>query len=379
MNINGYVKKFGNKTFKQWPFNDVDALVLSELSYINLDLLFDEHKEKIVLKDIDVDKLEKEVFYDSADARYNKTMLKYMVKSKRFSHLAIKNAERRFSIKDINQFFAVTIVFPNGDLFVSFRGTDITLIGWKEDFLITYQSTMLAQIQGIEYVEKHIKDCTNNFYLGGHSKGGNIAFYTALHLDEEMEKRLIKAYSFDGPGFREGISHLRNYPYIVDRMVKYRTYNDVIGSFYNNIENYKVCHSTGFFFGGHDPFFWQVSSTKGTFKTAKDISPVAKLYEKRFHKWLDTLTFDDRALAVDAFFELFNKENDTIYDFALNFGSNIAKSKKTLERYSKEEQVRLKAILKSLFKFLNIFANMDEEKKKSNKEEFKKIGMNKKS
>ena len=368
MNINGYIRKYGSKSFKELEFNDIDALILSELSYINIDMLIPGKKREIKLKDIDIKSAKKEVFRDSVDASFNKTMLKRMIESKRYRKIVLKDVVRKFSEKDINQFFAVNIVLPDDTLFLSYRGTDITLIGWKEDFLLTYQSTLLSQIQALEYAEEVLEKCDNKFYLGGHSKGGNLAFYAALKLDRKFDDRLINAFSFDGPGFREGISHLDSYEARLPKLIKYRTYNDVIGSFFNNLEEYKTVHSTGLLFGGHDPFFWQINAINGKFLYAKDISPWSKLYSRRFMDWLNSLSFEDRALATDALFEIF-KENETVLDLAKNFGKNLAKSKKTLSRYSKDEQAKLKAIIKMLFKYLLAGSSITEKSNKKSKEE----------
>ena len=364
MNINSYIRYFGNKTFEENPFNDVDALILAEFSYINMELLYPKGEDRVCLKDIDIKHLKKDIFYGSVDASYNKTLLKNMVQSVRFRDLIVTEVESRFSKEEINQFYALTIIFPNGDLYISFRGTDITLIGWKENFLITYQTTMLAQIQSVSYVERVLDKFPNSkFYLGGHSKGGNMAFYAALHIENEYADRMINAYSFDGPGFREGISHLETYESRIGRMIKYRTYNDVIGSFFNNMTEYKTVHSTGLLFGGHDTFFWQISPVSGKFIYAKDISYWSKTYSKRFMDWLESLSFDDRALATDALFEIF-KGNNTVIDLAKNFGKDIVTSKKALSRYSNDEQKKLKTTIKKLFKYMMAFSSVSEKEPK---------------
>ncbi|MBR0295579.1 MAG: DUF2974 domain-containing protein [Bacilli bacterium] len=361
MNINSYIRKFGQKSFEELSFNDIDALILAELSYIDIDTLFEEGQTEICINDIDIKNAKKSTFSSSVDALYNKTMLKNMINSVRYKDLVIKDVIRKYSIKDINQFYALNVVFPNGDCYLSYRGTDITLIGWKEDFLITYQKTMLSQIQALEYADEVLCKSDCRFYLGGHSKGGNLAFYTALNLGKKYEDRLILAYSFDGPGFRDGITDFVSYEKVIDKMIKYRTYNDVIGAFFNNMTRYKVVHSTGLLFGGHDPFFWQINGTKGQFMYAKDISAPSKKYSARFMAWLNSLSYDDRALTTDAFFEMI-KENETVYDLLKNFGKNVAFRKKSLSRYSENERTRLKIIIKTLLKYLFSSKNLIEKK-----------------
>ena len=361
MNINGYINKFGEKTFNEVPFNDVDALILSELSYINIDLLFDEGNNSVCLKDIDINKLTKEVFYGSVDYAFNKTMLKRMITSKRYQDIICKDVVQYFSIENVNQFYALTIVLPNNDIFISYRGTDITLIGWKEDFLITYQQTITAQKQAFEYAKDILSKCDNRFYLGGHSKGGNLAFYSALNLDESYDQRFIGAYSFDGPGFADGIKHYESYQRVKRRLFKFLTYFDVIGSVFSDVKRHKVVHSTGLLFGGHDPFFWQIDFRTGDFAYAKEVASASRAMNKNFARWLNSLTYEDRELATKVLFEIFHER--TVFDLLKNFGKDIVLSRKVLADYSKEDQDKLKNIIKNFFKYAIFFTSHSEKAK----------------
>ena len=350
MNINSYIKKFGKFAFEERPFNHVDALVLCELSMFSFESVLGDD-ESIQLKDLDLENHIKEMVYDSPDRRFNKNQIRAMVESPRYRDLAVKYIRREFSIELVNQFYAITIVFPNGDFFVSFRGTDISMIGWKEDFLLATQDTFLAQHQALEYLKDVINKEKGDFYIGGHSKGGNVAFYSALHLNEEESKRVKEIYSFDGPGIKKDIKELPGYPYVIDKMIKFRTHNNMIGSMYNQFDKYKVVHSPGLLFGGHDVYYWQVSSKTGDFVYAKDVSSVSKRYMKRFMNWVESLPVEDRKLATDTLFVVFHDCND-IYDLAKYWVKDLINIKKSLKHYSQEDQDKLKNIFKTLLKYL---------------------------
>ena len=350
MNVNSYIKKFGDYTFEERPFGYVDSLIFSELSMFSFDSVL-EGKESIQLKDINLDKYINSLVYDSPDRRFNKNQIRAMVKSNRYKDLTIKYVRREFSKELVNQFYAITIVFPNGDFYVSFRGTDISMIGWKEDFLLATQETFLAQEQAREYLKYVIKKENGNFYIGGHSKGGNVAFYSALHLTEEESKRVIEIYSFDGPGMRKDIKELPGYPYVINKMTKFKTFNNMIGSMYNQFEKCKVVHSPGLLFGGHDVYYWQVNSRTGDFMYAKDVSGTSKRYMKRFMNWVESLPIEDRKLATDTLFIVFNDCND-IYDLAKYWVKDLLNIRKSLKHYSKEDQDKLKNIFKTLLKYL---------------------------
>ena len=362
MNINGYIKHVKDKSFEELPFNYVDGLIYAELSYINFDLLLGK-RDELTFKDIKKEELTKEVFEGSVDANKNKIMLNLMRESIRYKNTVVRNAKRTFSKENVNQFFAVTFVLEDETLYLSYRGTDTTLIGWKEDALLTYQETIKAQEQALIYARYALRGKDNDFYLGGHSKGGNLAFYAALNLSLDKSNNMINAFSYDGPGFKNGITKFPRYKNVRNRLEKFLTYNDVIGSFFNNMKRYKVVHSPGLLFGGHDPFYWQVVSSTNDFKYAKDVSKASKKYSKRVMKWLESLTYDDRKLATEALFDVF-ATNNTIYDLFRNFLKNIISIKKSLAKYSKEEREKLKAIIRRLFGFLLNSSKVKDIKKK---------------
>jgi hypothetical protein len=274
-----------------------------------------------------------------------------MIKSKRYSGLILKDFEREFSVREMNQFYAVTILLPNRRFYVSFRGTDISLIGWREDFLLVTDDAFMAQKQAKKYLLKALKNNIGKVYIGGHSKGGNIAAYSALHLDRKQASRVINVYSFDGPGLRKPIEKYPGYKYIFTKIKKFRTYNNMIGSMYNQIQNSTIVHSTGLLLGGHDIYYWQINGITGEFMTAKDVSPFSKKFMARFHAWINSLTIKDRELACDALFDVF-KHCKNVYDLPTKGLKDIANYKKNLAKYKEEDQERLKEIFGALFKHL---------------------------
>ena len=352
MNIIGFIKKYGNLTFREKRLSDVDALIFSELAYVNFELLMEEGEVEKRFSDMKEDKLnDKKVYEGSVDAKKNKILLNLLVKSNRYKNVIVRDVVNSFSKDDENQFYVVTFVLPNGNLFISYRGTDTSLIGWKEDFLLTVYDKIKAQIQAEKYLVSEMERYPKRrFYLGGHSKGGNLAFYAALTIPDNLVYRLIGAYSFDGPGFKQGIKSFRSYEAVKGRLIKYRTYNNVIGAAFTDVDNYRVVYSIGIL-GGHDPFGWRISKKTSMFRMARDISARSKNFTGRIMRWLESLSMQDRLLTVEAFFRIFDG-NDTIYDLFRNFLRNMRAARKTLSVYPEEDRARLKEILKALFGFL---------------------------
>lgn len=353
MTINSYIKKFGDFTIEERPLGPVDFIILAELSMISFDSLL--NKNNVVkFKNIQEDQITPKLFEDSPDRRLNKKQLIGMINSKRFKDLEIRHVQRIFSETSVNQFYAITIVFPDGTFYISYRGTDITMVGWKEDFTIVLQDTFLGQEEAVEYLKDVINKEKGNFYIGGHSKGGNVALYAALHLNQTDANRLIQAHSFDGPGMRTSIKEFPGYEYVFNKMVKYRTYNNVIGAVYNQFTDYKVVRSTGLLLGGHDVYYWQINPKTGDFIYAKDISPASKVFTKRFMKWVNSLSLEDRHLITDTVFLVFD-DCDDIYDLAKYWVKDLVQIKKKLADYPEEDVAKLKKNIKKLIRYLFVF------------------------
>ena len=348
MNIIGYVKRFGDQTFKELPFNEIDALIFAELAYINFDTVIPDHRfhplSRIVIKD-------KKAFYKgSVDASNNEKLINLMVKSKRYKNLRIGFCDSCRDEKDFTQFFALTILFPDKTGYIALRGTDTSLLGWREDLTIMYQDDMPSQDMSAEYVNKMMKHFDGNFYIGGHSKGGNLAIYSALHMDDKYYDRLIRVYSFDGPGFREDVTQEPSFNIIKERINKYLTTNDMIGVVYNRIENPIVVYSQGILLGGHDPFRWKVNKNGESFFYGAR-SKKSEKFEKGVMNWLTTTSDMDKELAVNILFRLLG-DSKNIYDLLLKSFRLVRNAKENLKDYSPIQIGRIMIIYRRLGQLL---------------------------
>ena len=57
-------------------------------------------------------------------------------------------------------------------------------------------------------------------YLGGHSKGGNLAMYAAIR-EQTIQPAITRVYNFDGPGFRPSFYERYDCTAILDRIHTY--------------------------------------------------------------------------------------------------------------------------------------------------------------
>lgn len=350
MNIKGYVKSFGNKSFAVLPFNAVDALILSQMSYVNFNYLIPD-MGFVKLKDLHINKEQKkEIFFDSVDYHDNYSTFKYMMESTRYKNIKV-GYFRCFDDKKHNkQFTAVTFILPNRSGFISFRGTDISMSGWREDFYIAFRDHVPGAKDAVEYVNNATTLFKGNFYLGGHSKGGNLAVYSSLNMKKRLDNRLLKVYSFDGPGFRNRIQDHPSYPRVDGKIEKYLTSNDMIGVIYNNIKEAKIVYSYGVLLGGHDPFRWLVDPINVDFVYTKDRSFMSKQYEEALMNWLTSMSDEDKALAVHIIFEMMG-ESENVYDLLLNSARLIVSGKKKWEEYTPQQRIQAREIFKKLGKY----------------------------
>ncbi len=349
MDILDYLNDYSDFSFDEVPFNEVDALLFAELAYVNLENLIPSYlnpQEKILMKDMEFSVDWHTLTVGSVDAPFNKKMIKGMRNSKRFGEVYAGLACSKFSETKSLQFAAYTFFLPDGTMILSYRGTDTTLVGWKEDFLLTYKETIPSQDEALRYANMALKEYPDRpFMTLGHSKGGNLACYAALNINDKDFHHLINAYSFDGPGFPRIPKHWEKRK---SKIIKFMTRNDIIGAFYNLVEEPEIVPSSGLLLGGHDPFYWSVNRKQPSFRRAKKRSQASLIAERTLMKWLSSLEEDQLVAATEAIAECFHNST-TVYDLLYRGIPGIVHSKKVYEGKTEEEQKRLRDTFNGLW------------------------------
>lgn len=197
-NILDYISWRGDLSIKQVNFNEVDNLILSRFSYFPLDNLFF-GDERITIKDA----YTRAVSIGIQDNDYlqidDKDLFPMLAKSKRFGELYITKYINKIDEKEEKQFSAVTIILPDDTIYVAFRGTDNTLIGWKEDFNMSFSLDVPSEHDAVDYLNIVSKSIKGKIRVGGHSKGGTLAVFAAAFCDKSAKKQIIEVYNNDGP------------------------------------------------------------------------------------------------------------------------------------------------------------------------------------
>lgn len=360
-NIVDYIKWRGDLSFDKSEFNEVDNLVLSQISYVNFEKIVPgvESKKKITLKEA-CDKFfamndEEKILSEVSFINIAILVLKEASKSNRFGSLFLSDYINIIEEKEEKQFSAITYSSGEKNIYIAYRGTDNSLVGWKEDFNMTFMDNIPSQISSVKYLEKVVDKNTGilkksiNIMLGGHSKGGNLAIYSACNCKDKIKNRIIKIYNNDGPGFNSDIMKSENYLMIKDKIITFVPETSIIGMLLNHEENYTVVKSDGLGIMQHDAMAWHVNGN--SFEHLHEVSKTSKFFNRTVSSWLNNCDYKQREDFVNAFFTILDSTKaKTINDLVENKWGKVLDIIKTLNNIDEDTKSIMIKILKSLFK-----------------------------
>lgn len=307
-NILDYIAWRGDILFSQLDVNDVDALIFSELSYIRYEgIVSDDMRVSAPLGTVVKAILALPEPMERCRVERDLELLKAVADSDRFSRVGITFYRSVFVPEEETQFSAVTFLLEDNTAFLAFRGTDSTLVGWKEDFNMSFQQSVPAQRLAQEYVQRFAAFSALPMRLGGHSKGGNLAVYAGAKCGELVQARITQVYNFDGPGFQEGMMTDPGYLRIVSRAKTLLPQFSVFGMLLEREEAYQVVQSDAAGIMQHEPYSWQVSGK--AFVPGEALSEGSLFLDRALTTWLAGLTNTERSEFFDGIFGLLMQEN----------------------------------------------------------------------
>ena len=296
-NIVSYLEEYGHKTFEEMPFQEVDALVLSQFSYLKFDGLVPKLTDKtegISLAQMAEQMDESVVFADERYEKENRSLFQSLLDSKRFGSM-ICNYYSSIINEDVETQFCAITCFLDGELpVVVFRGTDENLIGWKEDFNMAFKKPVPGQKLSGLYINQVGLRIADEFYVCGHSKGGNLAVYGSMNAFTDIQNRIKRIYSFDGPGFRPEIFSTERYDKIAERIEKYIPRYALVGMILESHEDYIVIDSSYIGLLQHDPYSWKVEDA--SFVVKNEVQRGRQFMNEAMNEWI--LKLDDQQLEV---------------------------------------------------------------------------------
>ncbi|MEG1782100.1 MAG: DUF2974 domain-containing protein [Oscillospiraceae bacterium] len=292
------------RTFFEKPFGEVDSLILSQLSYIHLGCIvgkIDENLPAIPISGL----LKSEHFFsyldDVRDAPKNKELLFALCASPRYRDITVNYYTNKIDILEEKQFCAMTFFLPTGEVYIAFRGTDSTVVGWKEDFNMTFISPVPSQLSAVEYLKQISLKTDKKLYLGGHSKGGNLALYSAIYGEKSIQDRIIAIFSHDGPGVKEGVFDTEGYKNISGKIHITLPKSSLVGMMFE-IQEYRVVKSNRMGIMQHDPFSWEIDGDD--FAYTETLTDTSIFMNQTMNIWLNSLSEEQMKTFVDTLFDV---------------------------------------------------------------------------
>lgn len=304
-NILYYLKHFGNKSFAEFPLNEVDGLIISQLSYLNLDSLIpsiDDTKEDVAIIDALTPDTIKIACQGTLDKKNNEKLISRLKKSSRFNTLKANYFINQFDVDEVLQFCAMTFIL-NDSMFITYRGTDVTLLGWKEDLNMSFLDVIPSQKEATRYFERVATKRNLPIYVNGHSKGGNLAVYAAITISQELQQRIQLILDYDGPGFQTDIYKTKEFYQIQNKIKKYSCGNAMIGILLYHMDNIYFVKARGVSIFQHDPYNW-ILTKHGKFRFVKDVTIFSLTFEKTVGDFIETTSIEDRKKFLSILFKV---------------------------------------------------------------------------
>ena len=311
-----YLKWRGDLSFSEAPINDVDSLIFSLISYIDLkDIVPSTVQERGVplkaaanaffAKHPNTRKLSLGVIVPKGIV----TLFRAVKDTRRFRNVEIFAYVNEIDLKKQMQFSAMTFLIQKDSMLVSYRGTDDTLVGWKENLNMSFLPVVPSQIHATSYLNRVANDFAGEVRITGHSKGGNLAVYAAVHANVEVKKKIKKIWSNDGPGFQSGFL---NHPAYIQMRPLIKTLvpqASLVGMLLEHEEDYTVVKSRQAGVFQHDGLSWSVMG--GSFICLKATSHGSQRTDHTINDWIKQMSPAQREQFVEALYQVLCSDNAT--------------------------------------------------------------------
>ena len=348
-----YLNWRGDLPFSIEPFNEVDNVILAQLAYVDFDgIVMSAREDKIPVGEVCSRywemHTEEEIRNRQSFVRLSPFLLKPVAESRRFEQTKMCGYINYVSKNTEAQMSAIQFELEDGTTYVAFRGTDETLVGWKEDFNLSYMSRTEGQRLAVEYLKEYFGDTNCRLRVGGHSKGGNFAIYASAFSGPKVEAQIEAVYSNDSPGFREEITETPEYKRIVEKTVSIIPRDSLIGKILTSGIHSNVVMSAVNGIKQHDAMTWQVFRNRFV-RTERSGDSV--FFEKVISGWLDHVDDEARKVFVDQIFNILQSSGaNTMKDVREISLRDLSEALQMARSLPKDQQKEISQVLKQLFR-----------------------------
>jgi hypothetical protein len=310
----------------QSPFNQLDSLILTQLPYLDWSEAL---KGKPVTLAEACDSIKTNDSISQVEAERYELALR-AGDSLRFRDIRIIDYTAILSQKKELQFCAMFFQLPDRTYYIAYEGTEHNLIGWKENFNMTYMCPTAGQKAALDYLNRRMSPL-RSFHLGGHSKGGNLAVYSAVFCNPKIQKKINKIYNFDGPGFNRKMINDEAYQRIEKRIETFVPRQSIVGLLMEHQETYKVVENKEFALLQHEGFSWIID--RDGFVLVDEVNKYSRSLSRTLKAWLDEMNPAERKEVVDAFFDVFVRAE--IDDFRELVSLDVKKTARLIKEVAK--------------------------------------------
>lgn len=307
-NIIDYVNWRGDIKLSASPFNDIDSLIITQIAMVELDGIVPADPEDGYISVADAAEI---YFSDQKRCSSNNSVIippeTYVLfekigKSERFGGFKLTAFVNHTDAEREKQFSGLTVKLDDGSYYIAFRGTDDSIVGWKEDFNMSFMSPIPAQEEATEYLNFVGKKIYGRIRLGGHSKGGNLALFSAVNCAARIRRRIIDVYNYDAPGFSREFLERPEYVSLDGRIKSLVPQSSIVGMLFENDKKYKVVKSNETGIMQHNAFSWEVCGRE--FVLLDQLTRESREMAALMNEWMLRLDLEERKRFIDAIYKI---------------------------------------------------------------------------
>ena len=300
-----YLEKVENLTFDQEPLNILDKVCINEIGYLTYEkwLTASDLKKSINLHDFAEGK-ELNPDYSFMVTKERVELAEAIVRSRRFASLSLSNY-RSVLDKEVEKQFAA-MIFSLSELDyhqLVFRGTDDSVIGWKEDFQLTYSREIPAHRSAMTFLEDHLPNLSGRTTVSGHSKGGNLALYSAVQSSTALREKIAELLLLDSPGLMKSLLEKPSYQELKAKMIVIRPQDSVVGVMLYWDRPAQLVAAEGIGFAQHNALTWEVDLTTNDFVYEDQPTELSQRLEETFQEWIEALPSQELKQVCDLVFD----------------------------------------------------------------------------
>lgn len=369
-NLFDYLKWRGDLTFKQSPFNPVDNIIFCQLSYLPLDEIAPGPDTKTSISIGEA----AEIFDAKQKANELRGFVMYkddtnflqtLGQTERFKNCGLFNYVNHVDIAQEKQFAAICVKFETST-YIAYRGTDVSLVGWKEDFNMSFSDAVPAQLEAVSYLKNAAKKICGHFLIGGHSKGGNLAVYAAASCAKNIRKRITAIYSNDAPGFHQHLIDSKGFAEARDRVYSYVPQSSIVGMlFEHGVENLVIKSSQAGIMQ-HELYSWEVSHND--LIRLDGLTQQSIFIDKTLREWINSLNYEHREQLVETLYTILTaSEAQSLPEIGDDWFKASGRMIHSLKNIDSETKANVRKTITALFQAAknNISELLPERKKKS--------------